>query len=222
MDKKILLVDKPKNMTSNRLCQIIKKHFNLKKIGHAGTLDPNATGLMILGINDGTKELSNLILEDKEYIATIKFQIQTESYDIEGKIINETKQKVCLEEINDYLDIYNHSFFYQKPPIYSAIKIKGKKLYDYARNNQEIDLPLRKVSINFIKLIEFDYENQILKVLLNVSKGFYVRSFANDIGIALNNYAFLYDLHRTKSGTFSIENATTLEELLQDKDYFNK
>lgn len=219
-NKKILLVNKPKNMTSNDVCQKLKRKYGLKKIGHAGTLDPNATGLLILGINDGTKLLGELILENKEYIATIKFGVQTETYDIEGKITKSTNEKVDINSIDKILEKYNHSFFYQKPPIYSAIKIKGKKLYDYARNNENIEILPRKVAINSLKKLSFDYENQILKVLLNVSKGFYVRSFANDLGLLVNNYAFLYDLHRTKSGDYKIEDAYDLEFLLNYN--FNK
>lgn len=218
----ILLINKPKAITSNAVCNKIKKRFQFKKIGHAGTLDPLASGLLVLGINDGTKLLSKLILEDKQYIATIKFGIQTSTYDAEGVVENSSNKLVTLSEINQIIKKYQNVFFYQKPPIFSAIKIKGKKLYEYARKNQTIEIPKRKVAINKISLIDWDQTNQILKICLDVSKGFYVRSFANDIGIELNTYSYLYDLYRTKSGNFSIDQAYELDDILSKSDFFIK
>lgn len=213
--KNILLVNKPKKWTSHDVCNKLKRHFKLKKVGHAGTLDPNATGLLVIGINDATKALNNLVMDEKEYIATIQFNKQTTTYDVEGEVINETSKKVGLKDIENILNKYNNKYFWQYPPIYSSIKINGKKLYDYARSNQTIDLPKRTVYTNEIELKEFDYLNQILVVRLNVSKGFYVRSFANDIGLELHNFAYLKELHRTKSGQFDIKDSLTIDEILK-------
>lgn len=206
-NKNIIIVNKPIKLTSNDVVQIIKKYFKYNKVGHAGTLDPFASGVLVLGVNEGTKELSKLILEDKEYVATIQFGYSTDTYDLEGKIIKESKNKVDLNQINYYLNnlMINNGIIYQTPPIYSAIKIDGKKLYEYARNNIDVDIKPRKVKINNYQIIKFDYNNQTLIIKLNVSKGFYIRSFANDIGVALNTYATLTGLIRTKSGNFKLE-----------------
>ncbi len=218
MYKEILLVNKPKNMTSHDVCAVLKRKYkSIKKIGHAGTLDPMATGLLILGINSGTKLLGNLILEDKEYEAEIKFGIQTDTYDAEGKIINKSDAKVSKKQIVDYIDKYKNSTIMQTPPIYSSIKINGKKLYEYARKNEVVEIPKREVKIFLLELISFDEDNQLLKVKLNVSKGFYVRSFANDIGIELNTFAYLTGLNRTKSGNFLLDNSKNLDDILNDE-----
>lgn len=209
--KNILIVNKPKGITSNDVVQLIKKKYNYKKVGHAGTLDPNASGVLVLGINDGTKLLSKLILDKKEYIATIQFGYATDTYDLEGKKTFETNFKTNIDYINKVLNgiIVNKSFK-QKPPIYSAIKINGKKLYEYARDNVEVKISDRDVTIYEKEILNFDLEKQILKIRLLVSKGFYIRSFANDLGISLNTYGTLIDLIRTKSGEFTIDQAIDL------------
>lgn len=211
MIKNILVVNKPKGLTSNDVVQIIKKKYNYKKVGHAGTLDPNASGVLVLGINEGTKLLSKLILDKKEYIATIQFGYSTDTYDLEGEKKLETNFKTNLESIKKVLNsINNNETFKQKPPIYSAIKINGKKLYEYARNNISVQINDRDVIIYEKDILNFDFESQILKIRLLVSKGFYIRSFANDLGILLNTYGTLIDLVRTKSGDFTIEQAINI------------
>lgn len=208
----IIVVDKPKGKTSNDIVQFVKRKYNLKKVGHAGTLDPNATGVLVLGLNEGTKLLSKLILEDKEYIATIQFGYQTDTYDLEGKITNISKDKIDKEKLFDILNKYNNFEFDQLPPIYSAIKVNGKKLYEYARDNKEVKLEPRKVKIFNNEILSFDEVKNILIIKLKVSKGFYIRSFANDLGIELNNYATLIDLRRTASGNYTIEQAINVFE----------
>lgn len=208
MNKNIFVFDKPKNMTSNELVQLIKKKYNYKKVGHAGTLDPNATGVMVIGVNDGTKILGKLTIENKEYIATIKFGYATTTYDSEGEVTFITKNLVDIESIKKIVGFWlNQKDIKQIPPIYSAVKINGKKLYDYARKNIPITIPERTVQLLSADIIDFDKENQILKIKILVSKGFYVRSFANDLGITLNSCATLIELQRTKSGDFCIEQA---------------
>lgn len=215
LDNKIVLINKPKGYTSNKVIQIIKKAYGLKKVGHSGTLDPLATGLLIIGTGNQTKKLNEIIQKDKEYIATIKFNFKTSTYDSEGEIVKQINWKVNLFNIQFKLTKLNNVFLYQEPPIFSAIKIKGKKLYEYARKNEEVKLPSRKVFINKIDLIDFDYDKQLLKLRMDVSKGFYIRSFANDLGDALNNCAYLYDLHRTRIGDSTIENAYDFYDLVE-------
>lgn len=212
--KNILLVNKPINWTSNDVCQKLKKALNLKKIGHAGTLDPKAQGLLVMGINEGTKFLNELIMQDKEYVAKIKFGVQTNTYDIEGDVINVSNEKIDWLKLKKIIYFYNNKIFYQQPPIFSALKIKGKKLYEYARKNQHIEIPKRIVSINSIKLLNLDLETNEIEIKLNVSKGFYVRSFANDLGLKINNYAHLTSLIRTKSGNFKLEDALDIEKII--------
>lgn len=209
--KNIIVVNKPKGVSSFWVVNFIKKKFNYKKVGHAGTLDPNATGVLILGVNEGTKQLSNLLLDDKEYIATIEFGYRTDSYDIDGKILERTSNKVNFKQIQNYLKDLHDLEIYQTPPIYSAIKVNGKKLYEYARENKDIRIEKRKVKIIENEIISFDEVSQILKIRLLVSKGFYIRSFANDIGISLNSLATLIDLERTKSGNFSLNDAIHID-----------
>ncbi len=211
---KIFLINKPKFFSSNEIIQILKKAFKIKKIGHSGTLDPLAQGLLLVGTNSKTKELNKLILEDKEYLAEIQFNYQTSTFDSEGKIINSTNLKVNEWLLKNALKLFNNVFLYQKPPIYSAIKIQGKKLYDYALKNQQVEIPLRRVGIFKTTLIDFDYQKQTAKILLKVSKGFYVRSFANDIGIILNNFAYLKNLIRTKIGDYKLEESHNFFDLV--------
>lgn len=211
--KNIIVVNKPKYISSNDAVQIIKKKFNYKKVGHAGTLDPLATGVLVLGVNDGTKQLSKLLLDNKQYIATIQFGYSTTTYDTEGEIVNKSTNKVDLEMINNWIQqLLNKQIINQTPPIYSALKVNGKRLYEYAVNNQHVEIKAREVKLFNATILDFDNDKQILTIKLDVSKGFYIRSFANDIGIALNTYATLIDLIRTKSGEFDLTNAIELSQ----------
>lgn len=211
--KNIIVVNKPKYISSNDAVQIIKKKFNYKKVGHAGTLDPLATGVLVLGVNDGTKQLSKLLLDNKQYIATIQFGYSTTTYDTEGEIVNKSTNKVDLEMINNWIQqLLNKQIINQTPPIYSALKVNGKRLYEYAVNNQHVEIKAREVKLFGATILDFDNDKQILTIKLDVSKGFYIRSFANDIGIALNTYATLIDLIRTKSGEFDLTNAIELSQ----------
>ncbi|WP_412031886.1 tRNA pseudouridine(55) synthase TruB [Malacoplasma muris] len=207
MDK-IIVINKPIGLTSNDVVQIIKKSFGFKKVGHAGTLDPNASGVLILGINHATKLLSSLLLDDKEYIASIQFGYSTDTYDMEGKITNQTNKKIVVDKITNHINnLLQQTIIDQTPPLYSAIKKDGKKLYEYARNNISVQIEPRKVKLLEANIISFNFESQILEIKLKVSKGFYVRSFANDLGLSLDNYATLIKLIRTKSGNYSLEDA---------------
>ena len=205
----IILINKDKDITSRDVVNIVSRKLNTKKIGHAGTLDPIATGLMIIGVGKGTKILDLLTLNSKEYIATVKIGIQTDTFDITGNIIKEnkdynlTKEKL-LDSINKMIGTYN-----QVVPKYSAVKINGKRLYEYARNNIEIELPKREVTIYNIELLEFNESEFKFKTL--VSKGCYIRSLINDIGDNLNIPMTMKELVRTKSGKFKLEDSNNIE-----------
>ena len=182
-------------------------------MGHTGTLDPNATGVLPLLLNDSTKLSKYLIEHDKEYEVTLKLGIKTDTADIEGNIIEEKEvQNITIEKIEEILKNFIGKQE-QYPPIYSAIKINGKKLYEYARNGEKVEIKPRNIEIYKIDLINFnDKENEIeFKVIC--SKGTYIRSLCEDIAQKLNTIGYMKELNRTKVGRFKIEDAITLEEL---------
>ena len=222
----ILLVDKEKGITSRDVVNKISKNFNIKKVGHAGTLDPLATGLLVVGIGKATKILDLLTMDKKEYIATVKMGIQTDTFDITGKIIEKNDNlSITKQNLQNTLAKFCQTYM-QVPPKYSAIKVKGKKLYEYARENIDIELPRREIDIKEIKLLDFKDDTITFKTV--VSKGTYIRSLINDIGKKLNTYATMAELKRTKQGNFSIEDSYTLDDiennnykLLTYEDIFN-
>lgn len=208
---KLLLIDKPKHWTSADVVRKLKSRYKIKKIGHAGTLDPLATGLLIVGLNEGTKLLTNLIGSDKTYKAIIHFNYQTTTLDNEGEIINYKYKMIMIEEIEKALHFFKTTDYYQIPPLYSAIKLNGIKCYNLARNNKTAELQPRLVKLKDYKIIS--YANNQLIVFLNVSKGFYIRSFALDLGLKLNNYGNLAELRRISVGNYNVENSYKLSEL---------
>lgn len=215
MDK-IVLIDKPSGWTSNDVVAKIKSVYKYKKVGHAGTLDPLATGLLIIGYDEGTKLLSNLILDDKEYEATFKFGVETETGDASSKAINKKDSHLHISEIQKACQSFIDNQYYQKPHPYSAVKVHGEKAYNLARQNISFELQPKLVKINKLLINSFNEDTQELKLTLNVSKGFYVRSFVLDLAKKLNTVGFVQSLRRTKCGQFQIKNAYTLI------DYLNK
>ncbi|MCV3734532.1 tRNA pseudouridine(55) synthase TruB [Ureaplasma miroungigenitalium] len=209
--KNILVINKPLDWTSFDVVNKLKYLLKVKKIGHAGTLDPNATGVLIIGINQGTKLLGQLTLDEKEYVADILFNVHTDTYDIVGNVLYRDEKKVNLEMIQKAMEIFVQQDYHQTPPMHSAIKINGKKAYDFARKNIHLELPSRLVQIKEYEIISFT--DNILKIRLLVSKGFYIRSFAVDLAKQLNTYATLKNLIRTRSGEFSLEDAMEIEEV---------
>ena len=206
----VLIVNKPKNITSRDVVNIICKKFNTKKVGHTGTLDPIATGVLVITIGKATKLVDVITSENKEYIAEVKLGILTDTYDIAGNIIKEEKcvlDKKKLEEVlNSFVGTYN-----QEVPIYSAVKINGKKLYEYARKNEKITLPKRMVEIKEIELLDFDKESYKFRVL--VSKGTYIRSLIKDINDKLGIIGVMENLTRTKQGKFLIDYSYTINDI---------
>ena len=210
VDSGIILVNKETNMTSRDVVNIVSKYLNTRKVGHLGTLDPLATGLMVLTVNDGTKIGSLLVSDDKEYIAEATIGIKTDTLDITGNVIDKKDVSLTKEQIIKALEHFKGNYE-QEVPKYSAVKINGKKLYEYARSNQEINLPKREVIIKEINLLNFDNNKFTFKVL--VSKGTYIRSLINDIGDYLDVPMTMSNLQRTKSGYFNLDNAYTLDDI---------
>ncbi|QBQ07602.1 tRNA pseudouridine synthase B [Spiroplasma gladiatoris] len=214
----IFLVNKPLNITSNELIQRIKNKFHIKKIGHAGTLDPIATGLMVVLTNQATKISNYLLKADKVYIVEMKLFKKTDTGDITGKVIESQEfQKISKKDVELIVDKYNGYIYDQYPPIYSAIKVNGKKLYEYARNDQEVELKPRTVTINECELINFDQKMGIIKLKVNCSKGTYIRSLVQDFANEIGCLSTVSSLERTGSGEFNLSQAKTVDQL-QESD----
>lgn len=206
----IIVVNKPKGITSRDVVNKVCKLLNTKKIGHTGTLDPIATGVLVLCVGKATKLVEVLTKNDKEYIATVKLGILTDTLDTDGTIIEKKHVKLDKNELenvlNSFVGMYN-----QEVPIYSAVKINGKKLYEYAREKKEVTLPKRMVEIKDIKLLELN--NNYYKFKVSVSKGTYIRSLINDINKKLGIIGVMSDLIRTRQGKFLINDSYSLEDI---------
>ena len=218
----IIIVNKEENWTSNDVVQKVKHIFN-EKVGHTGTLDPLATGVLPLLIGKGTLLSKYLINHDKEYIATIKLGIKTDSADSEGKVIEKKQVEKEMLNSNFVLNILKKFIGKQTqiPPMYSAIKVNGKKLYEYARKGQSVEIEPRNIEIYNIELIEINNEENEIKYKVNCSKGTYIRTLSEDIAKALGTIGFMKSLNRTKVGNFSIEQALKISELEQNIDKLN-
>lgn len=210
----IIVVNKEKNMTSRDVVNIANKVLNTKKIGHTGTLDPIASGVLVLCVNDGTKLVEYLTNHEKDYVATVKLGILTDTLDSTGNIIKEESVNVDKELLINTLNSFNKEYL-QEVPIYSAVKVNGKKLYEYARNNEVVELPKRMVKISNIKLLEFNGNE--FKFMVHVSKGTYIRALINDICNSMNTIGIMTDLVRIKQGDFSIDNAISIEDLKNNR-----
>ena len=197
----ILLVDKPKGKTSFSLIGGLRRLLKIKTIGHAGTLDPMATGVMVLMVGKNYTRLSSqLLVQDKEYFAEITLGKTTDSYDAEGQETSCSELIPSHEAIEEALRSFQGEFF-QIPPMFSAKKVNGQKLYNLARNGKTIEREPVKVSAE-IQLLDYSYPKMTIKV--NCSKGTYIRSIAHDMGQRLGCGAYLSALQRTKSGVFSL------------------
>ena len=212
----IIIINKEKGYTSQDIVSKVKKILNIKKAGHTGTLDPMAEGVLPILLGNYTKMSKYLIEHDKSYVATIKLGQKRDTGDLEGNVIEEKNidtfsNKDVEKVLNSFIGITM-----QKPPIYSAIKINGKKLYEYAREGKNVDIPLRKIEIYDIGLISFDYDEIVFKV--KCSKGTYIRTLCEDISLKLNTIGYMKKLVRTEVDKFNIENAITLSELQNNKE----
>ena len=214
LEGQIILLDKPLDWTSfqavNKLKYKLKREFDLPKkfkIGHAGTLDPRATGLLIVCTGKFTKIIPEIQDAPKEYFTEIKIGVQTESYDTEKpEILHQDISAITDEQIKGTLEKFLGEID-QKPPIFSAIKIEGNRAYDLARAGKEVEMKSRKTTINYIKDIEI--ELPFVRFTVGCSKGTYIRSLAHDIGQDLAVGAYLTNLRRTKIGEYTIENASS-------------
>ena len=211
----ILVIDKEKDFTSRDLVNITEKVFDTRKVGHAGTLDPIATGVLVLGIGTGVKVLEYLNDSTKEYIAKVKVGILTDTLDVTGNIIEEVKDfnlnKDRLEEvINSFKGRYD-----QVVPLYSSVKVSGERLYKYARKNKDVELPKREVEIFDIELLDFTKDSFTFKA--NVSKGTYIRSLIRDIGEKLNIPCSMEELRRTRQDGFTLDDAITIDDLRNNR-----
>lgn len=202
---------KPEKMTSFDVIAVLRKITHIKQIGHSGTLDPFATGILPVCIGKSTR-LIEYLDDNKEYIATVKFGADTDTYDLDGQIVKTYETEISKSQLEMALNDFKGEIE-QYPPKYSAIKVNGKKLYEYARKGQEVEIKPRKVCISKIELLEFDEQNQIAKIIIGCSKGTYIRSIAYDIGQKLNCGGHLIALERTKSGKFTLENAVKLDDI---------
>ena len=214
----IILVNKPYGYTSRDVVNILCQKFKTKKIGHTGTLDPIATGVLILCIGSATKLVEALTLDDKEYIATVELGTLTDTLDNTGNIIKEEQVNININEIKKALEKMQ-GVYEQEVPIYSAVKINGKKLYEYAREGINVELPKRMVNIKSLELINnIKYENNktTFQIRCHVSKGTYIRSLVNDIAHELGTVGTMTSLNRVKQGIFNISDSYTLEDIEND------
>lgn len=218
----IILINKEKGCTSHDIVNKVKHILN-EKVGHTGTLDPNATGLLPILVGKGTKISQYLINHDKEYEVELKLGIKTDTADIEGKILEEKNVEDKILKKENIIKTLNKFIGRQKqiPPIYSAIKINGKKLYEYARKNIDIEINPRDIEIYEIKLNNIDKENKLIKFTVKCSKGTYIRSLCEDIAKELGTIGFMKELNRTKVGIFDIKDSIKIEDLEQNTNNIN-
>lgn len=212
----IIVVNKEKGMTSHDVVNKIRRIFNTKRVGHLGTLDPLATGVLVVCINDATKLVQFLQEHDKSYLARVCIGKSTDTYDLEGNIVDQ----IMVNEVDSkHLDFVINSFLKetkQLPPMYSSVKVNGKKLYEYARNGEKVELSFRDIKIHEIKRVsDLIYCDDLcyFDLYLNVSKGTYVRSVCYDIGCKLGLPSMMVDLKRLSSDVFKIEDASTLDQI---------
>lgn len=207
---------KPKGKTSHDVVAALRRVTKVKQIGHTGTLDPFAEGVLPVCIGKATR-LIEYLKDDKAYVGTIQLGKSTTTYDIEGEAVNESDKSVTLDEIEAALQDFRGDIE-QLPPIYSAIKVNGKKLYEYARKGEEVEIQPRKVNIKELQIVGFDPEQRTLELYIECSKGTYIRSIAHDLGEALGTYGHLIKLVRVKAGDFKVEEAIKLDELQTIED----
>lgn len=208
----ILVINKEKNYTSRDIVNIVGKSLGTKKVGHTGTLDPLATGVLVLAIGSGLKLVELLMDHDKEYIAKVRLGLETDTLDITGNVIREIKvNDITKEQVEVVLKSFVGTIE-QTVPKYSAVKVNGKKLYEYARNGEEVELPVKSVDIYSLELISDIIDNSFY-IKCHVSKGTYIRSLIADIGECLGTGAVMEELNRTKVGNFTLKEAYSLEQI---------
>lgn len=206
----LLVVNKPKNYTSRDVVNALNKVFNTKAIGHIGTLDPLATGVLVCLIGKYTKLNNLLTMHNKEYIADFKLGILTDTLDATGRVLDTSNNFIKKEKLVRALKKFKKTYM-QEVPMYSAVKVNGRKLYDYARHDEEVVPPKKRVTIYDIELLDYEYDD--VKIRCTVSKGTYIRALIRDICQYLKTYGVMTGLVRTKINDFKIEDAYTLDEI---------
>lgn len=214
-----LNIYKPVGMTSHDVVSVLRRVTKIKQIGHTGTLDPFAEGVLPICIGKATR-LIEYLQDDKEYLATAQFGAATNTFDLDGEKVFTSDKKVSRDDIKEGLKSFEGEIL-QLPPIFSAIKVKGKKLYEYARKGEEVEIQPRKVVIENIELKNFDEELQQAQILLKCSKGTYIRSIANDLGKNLGCGGYLIKLIRTQAGKFRVENSVQLDGIDVESNLIN-
>lgn len=209
----VIIINKPTGQTSHNLVGFTRRLFNIKKVGHTGTLDPDASGVLPICIGRGTKAADMLTASDKAYRAQFILGMTTDTLDASGEILTEQPVMVSKKQIEEKIKEFIGEI-YQIPPMFSAIKKDGKKLYELAREGITIEREKRKVTIFDIKICEIDMENYAITIEVSCSKGTYIRTLCEDIGMALGCGAYMNTLVRIKSAGFTLEESHTPEELL--------
>ena len=215
----IVIVNKQKGYTSHDVVSKVKRIVK-EKVGHTGTLDPLATGVLPLLIGKGTLCSKYLINHDKKYLVSLKLGVSTDTMDLEGKVLEEKEVNLSVLEKENVEKIL-FSFIgkqEQKPPMYSAIKIAGKKLYEYARKGEEVEIPTREIEIYNIELIGINKINKEIEFIVGCSKGTYIRSLCADIAKKLGTIGFMKDLKRLQVGEFDIKNSIIVDEKTTKED----
>lgn len=215
-----LNVYKPTGKTSHDVVAIVRRITKIKQIGHTGTLDPFAEGVLPICIGKATR-LIEYLNDEKAYIGTIQFGSSTTTYDTEGEVVKTSDKIVTQEDLEENLKFFRGEIE-QLPPIYSAIKVNGKKLYEYARAGQEVKIEPRKVTIFELELVNFNQAAQQAEIKIVCSKGTYIRSIANDLGEKLGTFGHLIKLVRIKAGDFYVEDSIKLEDLNSPEIVLNK
>jgi tRNA pseudouridine55 synthase len=206
----LLVVDKPVGPTSHKIVTLVRRGMGIRKVGHAGTLDPRASGVLVLCLGAATRLSEYLSTSSKRYEAVVRFGSTTQTYDAEGQVVRETGKVPSLSEIEAVLPDFRGEIE-QVPPPFSAIKVKGKKAYELAREGQEVELEPRKVTLHTLDVLSFKSPDLVLDV--ECTAGTYIRSLAHDLGERLSTGAHLASLKRTKAGPFTIEDAIPLPKL---------
>ena len=213
MHNGVLLIDKPAGFTSRDIVNQVGKIFHTKKVGHTGTLDPMATGVLILCVGSYTKLVDNLTSKNKEYIAVMQLGLLTDTLDITGKTLKEESVNISKDQI--YAAFKNFPREYnQEVPSYSAVKINGKKLYEYAREGVSVTLPKRIVNIYSLEILSIDGNRVTFKT--SVSKGTYIRSLIRDLGVSLKTYASMRSLRRVSQGEFTIDKCLKISDITEN------
>ena len=217
----IILIDKPKEYTSHDVVSVIKR-ISKEKVGHTGTLDPNATGVLPLLIGKATGISKYLINHDKTYIATLKLGLKTDTADVEGNIIEEKEvpelsEEVVVNTLNSMLGKQN-----QVPPMYSAIKVNGKKLYEYARQGKTVEVKGRNIEIYDMKLLELNLKEAEVIFEISCSKGTYIRTVCENVAEKLGTVGYMKELRRIKVGEFDIKDSINIEEVKNNENLLDE